>query len=94
MSFIEIVKAGMQGKNFPRFFIFVMWSLFVMYFTMWVVENGNTLTPQMNNVVHFLLGILYGTMIVGGWNFYFGTTQGSGEKDESIKTLANTKTTV
>ena len=78
----------MQSKNFARFFIFILWSIFTMYFTMYVVVNGDTFSPQRMNYVHELFGILYTSLIMGGWGFFFSTSQSSAEKDDTIKKLA------
>jgi len=82
MSFIQIVKDGFQSKNFARFFFMTIWSLFTMTYIMYWSINAPAETQK--TFVHSVFTFLSTSLIMGAWGYWYGTTQGSQEKDTML----------
>lgn len=79
------LKTLFTGKNFMRSLLAIGWSAFSMFYLTMIsfkaVPEGNV------RIADTILGFLLGTAISGILMFYYGSTQGSSEKDNLIATM-------
>jgi len=72
------------AKNFLYIFTSV-WSIFAMaYFSFVTFGNVPAAGVRMADTI---LGVLIGTVLTGFFNFYFGSSKGSRDKDDKLKGL-------
>lgn len=83
-----ISAAGLKalfGKNFVRFFLAVLWSSFTMWFFAYILTH--TIPVENRRIIDHLSGLLEGVIIAGIFNFYYGSSQSSVDKDEHIRNI-------
>lgn len=81
------IAALQQDDLFSKRFIYyfaIAWSLFAMLYFVFVTF-GNVSNLRMADTI---LGFLLGTAIAGIFQFFYGSTQRSREKDDTIKALS------
>lgn len=80
---LKSIFAG--NKNFMRSLLAFMWSAFCMVYLTLIsfrtVPEGNV------RIVDTILGFLLGTAVSGILMYYYGTSQGSSEKDNLIANM-------
>jgi len=72
------------AKNFLYLFTSV-WSLFAMAYFSFVTFG--TVPESGIRMADTILGVLIGTVLTGFFNFYFGSSKGSRDKDNKLKEL-------
>ncbi len=84
MSFQDILQKLFNGKNYMRSMLALLLIIFLMGYLVYVTIHP---IPQENqHIVDMVLGFVMGTMGATIINFYFGSSQGSAEKNEILKT--------
>lgn len=82
---VEALKqADVFSKRFIYYFasaIFIVTAVYIFCVTFCTIPDNNL--RMADTILGFLLGTLLGTVV----NFFFGTSKGSKDKDESIKNL-------
>lgn len=88
MAIIDYLKTLFSGKSFVRFFLACVWSAFAMFVVAYLITHDmqGSAKEYGNTVLGFIFGVI--TAITG---FYFGSSQSSADKDETIKKAAETK---
>lgn len=86
---VRSIFAG--NKNFMRSLLAFMWSAFCMVYLTLIsfrtVPEGNV------RIVDTILGFLLGTAVSGILMYYYGTSQGSSEKDTLLANMQPTPRT-
>lgn len=83
------IAALMQDDFFSKRFVYFLvtgWSVFTMVYFLCVTFVP--LRPEGQRVADTILGVLIGTVLVGIFNFFFGSTNTSRAKDATISNLA------
>jgi hypothetical protein len=85
MQIAALAQSDVFSKRFVYYFA-IAWSSFAMlYFTF--VTFG-TVSQSGQRMADTILGVLIGTVITGFFNFFYGSSARSREKDDTIKQLS------
>lgn len=79
----ELWKKIIYGKNNTRSILAYAYSFFAMYYILYVTTHE--IHPNAIRIVDTIVGFLLGTIISTVVNFYYGSSQGSADKNELIK---------
>jgi len=83
----ELWKKVIYGKNNTRSILAYAYSLFAMIY-IWHVST-HEIHEKSIRIVDTILGFLLGTIIATVINYYYGSSQGSADKNEMIKNDGN-----
>lgn len=83
---IATLRTLFTGKNFMRSVLSFMWSAFAMSYLFFVTACD--IAKANAHIVDTILGFLLGTAVSGILMYYYGTSQGSTEKDETIRNMS------
>jgi hypothetical protein len=79
------IAALQQDSWFAKNFLYVftsVWSLFAMIYFSWVTFG--TIPESGIRMADTILGVLIGTVLTGFFNFYFGSSKGSKDKNDAL----------
>jgi purine-cytosine permease-like protein len=79
------IAALNQDSWFAKNFLYVftsVWSLFAMIYFSWVTFG--TIPESGIRMADTILGVLIGTVLTGFFNFYFGSSKGSKDKNDAL----------
>lgn len=79
----EIFDRLTKGKNYARIILAGAWSAFAMWFISFIITHviNENAVRYVDTILGFLMGTIVGVII----NYYFGSSQGSADKNELIK---------
>jgi hypothetical protein len=85
MQIAALKQDDVFSKRFVYYFA-MAWSIFAMGYFMFVTFG--TVAPSGQRMADTILGVLIGTVITGFFNFFYGSSARSQQKDETIKQLS------
>ena len=83
MGLQDVLKQLFNGKNYMRSMLGLAWCIFAMTYIFYITTHKIEQSNQhiVDNVLGFLQGTAVGTIIT----YFFGSSQGSADKNELIK---------